>query len=377
MRVCMITTVHDIMRDSRVFHKMAYSLALAGHHVTFMAPYNERAVVDGVHIWPLPRVQRRVRRLLLQRTVYAAAKEIDADIYHLHDPELLLTGWLLGRSGRAVVMDFHENVRADLQLKHYLAPLLRPVAPLVYAAAERLLLTGVAGVILAEDSYLPTYERVERKVVIHNYPMVDGVPPRASHCPRPNQPVELVYAGTISRSRGTFDLVEALRLLQATRNGGARLHLMGPENDETEARALRARIRASGVETACMLYGSRPYPEVFRLLGSCHVGLAVLQDTGNYRGSLPTKLLEYMLVGLPVIASDFPVNRTYVSEPGTRLLVEPGRPEAIAEAVSTLVSDPELFGRMSRRGYSLVRHRFSWELEAKRLEEFYQACAKA
>jgi glycosyltransferase involved in cell wall biosynthesis len=376
MRVCMITTVHDIIRDSRVFHKMACSLALAGHRVTFMAPYDQRTVIEGVHIWPLPRVQRRARRLLLQRAVYALAKQIDADIYHLHDPELLLTGWLLGRAGRAVVMDFHENVRADLRLKHYLAPVLRPAAPLVYAGAERLLLSRVAGVILAEDSYMPIYRRVERKVVIHNYPSVSGVPPRVSHCPSPTQPVELVYVGTISRSRGSFDLVDALRLLQATRTGGARLHLMGPENDPAEARALRARIQANGVEAACTLYGSRPYPEVFRLLGSCHIGIAVLHDTGNYRGSLPTKLLEYMLVGLPVIASDFAVNRAYVSEPGTGLLVEPGRPEAIAEAVSTLVSDPERYGHMSRRGSSLVRHRFSWEHESKRLEQFYQACAK-
>src|SRR5512137_2848416 len=107
-QVCILSSVH-IALDNRVFYREARSLQRVGYSVTLIAVHPRDEIKDGVHIVALPRVRRWQRPLLWWRLLRLALAS-RADIYHFHDPELLLvTPWLRLLTGRPVVYDVHES----------------------------------------------------------------------------------------------------------------------------------------------------------------------------------------------------------------------------------------------------------------------------
>ena len=85
-KICHITTAH-LPEDIRVFQKECVSLAENGYGVTLIESgdtYNK----NGVHIIGLgPLVFNRLKRVLtIVNKAYKVAKNVNADIYHIHDP---------------------------------------------------------------------------------------------------------------------------------------------------------------------------------------------------------------------------------------------------------------------------------------------------
>ena len=98
---CHLTSVHKD-GDVRIFHKECVSLYKAGFDVTCVLANVEERTMDGVKIETVNHIHKsrldRMRKTV--KLVYKKALEIDADIYHIHDPELLKTGLKLLNKGR-------------------------------------------------------------------------------------------------------------------------------------------------------------------------------------------------------------------------------------------------------------------------------------
>jgi glycosyltransferase involved in cell wall biosynthesis len=79
-------------------------------------------------------------------------------------------------------------------------------------------------------------------------------------------------------------------------------------------------------------------------------------------------LLDGMACGVPVVASRVEAVPEIVDEGETGLLVAPGDPAALADALVELLRDPERARVMGRRGRASVAERFLWRHAAERLE---------
>jgi glycosyltransferase involved in cell wall biosynthesis len=106
-------------------------------------------------------------------------------------------------------------------------------------------------------------------------------------------------------------------------------------------------------------------------MARCHVGLAVLASTPNNRMSYPTKIFEYMALGIPVITSNFPLYRAVVEESRCGFCIDPHSPEILADKIEWLINHSDAAAAMGQRGREAVRHRFNWSSEAKKLLHFY------
>jgi hypothetical protein len=149
---------------------------------------------------------------------------------------------------------------------------------------------------------------------------------------------------------------------------GIKLYLAGPFKPaalEGEMLALAPKPELISIE------GFLDREGVARLLSECQMGLVTLRDIPSYRESLPIKLFEYMAAGLPVIASDFPSWRLIVEDGGCGLCVDASSPEAIAEAMCEIASDPVRAAKMGERGRKLVAELYNWNLEEKSLLGLY------
>jgi len=135
----------------------------------------------------------------------------------------------------------------------------------------------------------------------------------------------------------------------------------GPLREQTAARAaaspVAGRIRLFPGDADVRGYYARA---ALAVLSSRHEGL-------------PNVVLEAMSCGLPVVATAVGGLPEAVRDGVTGRLVPAGRPEALARAMSELVADPLLRGRMGRAGRRLAEEEFSLAVMARRHEEVFYA----
>ena len=105
-------------------------------------------------------------------------------------------------------------------------------------------------------------------------------------------------------------------------------------------------------------------------------GLALLRDLPNYRHSVPTKVLEYMAYGVPVVATPLPEVRRIVERYGVGFLVPFDDPSAVVDAVAEL-EDDEVRARCAANGRHLVATEFDWRFDAAVMREAYLTAATA
>lgn len=361
-RVVHLSSAHP-RDDTRIFVKQCRTLAAHGHMVTLVvADGLGDARRDGVRILDVGRLAGRARRMLVSTArVLDKAIALDADIYHLHDPELIPAGLRLKRLGKKVLFDAHEDLPVQLLGKPYLWPPLRRVLARACALAERHALARFDGIIAATPFIRDKFLRIHPRCVdINNYPLAAEFDGAASWDDKLD---EACYVGSIAAIRGIRELVRACALLRSP----ARLALGGRFAEPALEREVRAypgwsRVRALGQLDRAGVRG---------VMARARAGLVTLHPLRNYRDALPVKMFEYMAAGLPVIASDIPQWRAIVDGAGCGLCVDPYDPGAIAGAIDALVAQPAMARQMGERGRQAIALHYNWTNEAAKLVEFY------
>ena len=364
MHIVHLTSVHP-RGDTRVFHKMCRTIAAEGHRVTLVvADGRGDETRDGVKILDVGRFRGRMARVLGAPTrVYKRALTLDADIYQLHDPELLPIGLRLKAKGRRVLFDSHEDVPQQIRSKSYINPLLRDAISAAMSRFESFVGRRLDGVIAATPHIHAKFEAMGiRSVAVKNYPLLSEFPAAPDRSVAQNA---VCYVGGISGVRGILELVEAAGHLSTE----ARINLAG----SFENPALREACTARPGWGRFNELGFLDRTGVNATLAGSLAGLVTLHPTNAYVMSLPVKMFEYMAAGLPVIASDFPLWRSIIEENACGVCVDPMDPVAIARAIDRLVMNPEEARRMGENGRRAVLTRYNWSAEKPILLDFYSA----
>ncbi len=365
-KVCVLTSVH-IPFDGRVFHKEARSLAKAGYEVVLIARHDKEETVGGVRVVPLPQPKSRLQRMtrILWRLYRLAVKE-NADVYHFHDPELMVVGLLLKLRGRKVIWDVHEHYPNAILDKFYLSKPARRVISKSFDLFERAVTRFYDYVIYTTPFVGARYQKMKvRSGRIENYPIVE-----LSETFGRDPQEKVIYLGAMSRIRGLVEVVEAFGIV-TKRYPSWELYLVGscrPPSFEQELRELAAR---RGIEANVKFVEWVPYEEKERLSSQASMGVITYLPYSNNTSCLPNKLFDYMLVGLPVIASDFPLYREVVEPDRCGLIVDPSKPEEIARAMEYLIEHPDEARQMGERGRQAVLEKYNWEKESERLLRIY------
>ncbi len=179
----------------------------------------------------------------------------------------------------------------------------------------------------------------------------------------------LVYLGNLGGDRRIDILLDMVRLVRR-RFPQALLVLVGEADDEGEGRWLRERAREAGVADATLFTGWLSAEEGWRYARRAEVGLSPIP-----RGSLldcgsPTKVVEYLALGVPVVANDNPDQERVLREGGGGLCV-PLSAEDFAAAVCRLLADPSRARAMAASGQAYVRARRGYDTLAVELADKY------
>jgi glycosyltransferase involved in cell wall biosynthesis len=367
-RVCVLTSGHEATED-RILAKECKSLVQAGYQVSIIAPHAKDEVISGIRIKALPQPTGRLSRMT--RTVwylYREAVREGADIYHLHDPELIGVGMLLKMQCKSVFYDVREDLPADILDKYWIRPSRR--IPIAKAAAAIEFLAGrmFDGIVAATPHIAARFPKA-RTAAIQNFPILDEREVPNSLPYQERRPL-VFYFGGITAIRGVREVVDAMGLLPERLP--ARLAIAGrfaPAELETEMRQQAGWRRVDYV-------GWQARQGLLDLLSRARMGVVSYLPAANHADCQPIKLFEFMRAGLPVVASKLPRLTEIVTSAGCGLIVDATNPQEIANAINWLLEHPVEAEQMGARGREAVLKTYNWHSQAEELLKLYQRTEK-
>ena len=297
---------------------------------------------------------RRQRMTTGVLKVYELGISQDADVYHLHDPELLRIALRLKRQGKKVIFDSHEFYGEQIKSRDYIPTIARSFIAGSYHVYETYVCKRLDGVIVPAlyDGTETFSGRAKRIAHVNNCPRRSEY--GNTTIPAYAERKGVCYSGGLSENRGITNLVKA------GKKAGVKIFLAGRFSPAAYEKQILDGASSDEVNYIGYINGRE---EVFSFYARCAIGVGLLIDDGQYgkMGGLPTKIYEYMAAEMPVLISDFPYNRKIIGKHHFGLVANPTDVEDIAAKITWLLEHQKEAEEMGKNGKRLLEEQFTWE----------------
>jgi len=362
-----LTTVHS-RSDTRIFIKEVRTLASNLHHKIMLMVADGNGNKDdeqgniSVHDLGYLGGGRFCRALIGPWRAFFAISKIKPTIVHFHDPELIPLGLILKVMGYKIIYDAHEDVPNHIMVRGWAYTPLRPVVKWLFEKLEKYAVSRYDAIITAAPVVSRRFIGTSVPVVeVKNYPLLSEELP--VQCDWEQKERAICYvSSSFAVQRGIVELIMAMEKVDAT------LYLVGCFND-TELLQQLQKLPAWG---KVQFLGYLGHNDIASLVVRCRVGMSLPHPITAYLEALPTKMFEYMSLGIPVVSSDFPSLRSIVCKSKCGVCVDPLDPDDIAKAINYLLDSSNEAFLMGQNGRRAVLETYNWKTEAINLLQYYE-----
>ena len=365
VKVCHVTSVHHA-KDVRIFHKECASLAKV-YDVYLIAPNVENEVDKGVHIVGVELPESRLKRLLYLNKIYRKALEIDASIYHFHDPELMKIGLKIKKKGKKVIFDSHEDVPDQILDKPYIPQLIRRPLSKLYARIEKSLFRQYDTLITVTPHIVERLIKINpQTVMITNYPMIQkDEQPHWRNIPF-GERMYVCFAGSISPHYRHERVIKCIEKTDVK-------YLLAGHIDHDYFEKLKILKSWDKVEYR----GVVPFDKVKEIYSESFAGIVYPEyrpNAGYKRGTIGVlKMFEFMYAGIPVIATDFDLWKEIIEKNECGICVNPYKDDKLTEAISYYRNHPKMAQKHGENGRQLVVEKYNWGTQEPLLYSVYES----
>ncbi len=360
-RVCHLTSVHPRF-DIRIFHKECTALSDQNYDVSLVVADDKGdEIINNIKIFDVGKVDggrfKRIRKT--PSKVLKKALQLNCDIYHFHDPELISVGLKLLKKGKKVIYDTHEDVPKQTLAKDYIPIFFRKIISVGIRIFENRAAKKFSFIITATPSIGDRFIKINKNTqTINNFPIIDELNIPVNQKDKKN---EIAYIGSISEIRGIIPLVNSLK------NTDTILNLAGiMDNGELELK-----LKNLTSWNKVNYYGLVTRKKVAEILSRSKIGIVTFLPVPNHVEAQPNKMFEYMSAGIPLITSNFKLWKEIIETYNCGICVNPENESEISEAINKILSDDSLAEEMGKNGRNAVINKFNWEVEKNKLLEIY------
>lgn len=359
MRICHVTSAHQPF-DGRIFERECTSLSKR-YQVYLIVPNTSDCGRNGVIVKGVNIPQQRIKRFLHLKAIYMEMMVIDADVYHIHEPELIPYALKMKRKGKKVIFDSHENIPATILRMSYIPSFLRGIVSILYTIYEKSALKKFDAVVSVTPEIVNRLKKINPNTyMLTNYPIyTDSVDERKWER-------KIGFAGTVSYNWNIINVLKAIEKTNVT------FELIGPSHSDY-LDLLRSHPGWKNVN----YHGQIKHQDVLRILKTCSVGLALESydnpNAGGKKGSIGvTKIFEYMKEGIPVIATDLDNWVPIIEGTDSGYCIDPQNTKLLEEKIDYLLDNKEESVRMGDNGRRAVKEQYCWQTQEKTLFEMYE-----
>lgn len=366
-----IAVISDLSTDMRIqkhallLSEMGFEVTLTGRRTGSM----KEIALPGIRIERLrvpfrkgPLMYLWFNAALMMRLLFFRK----AHLYVANDLDTLIPCYMASRLyGKPLVYDAHEYFTGQYSLAH------RRLKRCLWKQAERLLLPKIHNMITVNDSIAELYrqEYGADPIVIRNLPMAAGhikANSRADLGVSADDLLAVFQDGSgHNPGRGLTELLEAMKTLE-----NVRLLIIGSGDRIGEA---RHKVQNEGLERKVVFLPRMNWDELISWLKCCDVGLSIDKDTCvNQRYSLPNKLFDAIVLGMPVIVSPLPEVSATVRRYGCGLVIDEVTPRVIAEKLAALRDDRLALQELKAKAEEAAPD-LSWDNEKTREQDFFRS----
>ncbi len=364
MKIAHITSVHP-QNDNRIFYKECVSLANTGYDVSLIVAGGESKTVNGIKIIGFKKAQGgRLKRMLKTSflDMLKVCKEVDADIYHFHDPELIIVGLYLKFIGKKVIYDIHENNPASILSKPYIkSNFFKKVISFIFDKIELFSAKYFDALVTARPDISARFKH-KNLITLRNFPILPNFSKMKEIEIQKSKP-SVIFVGGMTQIRGINELLDAFEKLD-----DYELWLLGPITEKQ----LKNRIE-SGCKNV-KYFGIVEAYEVFNYINSADIGIITFLPVPNHLYTLATKPFEYMACGKPMIMSNFDYWKEVFDK--SALYVDPKNPKDIAKTIDYLMKNKKLVKKIGELNKKLAINEYNWQKESQKLIDLYKRLKK-
>lgn len=183
----------------------------------------------------------------------------------------------------------------------------------------------------------------------------------------PGKSIAFIFIGNILKTKGIFELLEAFCLL-IKKMPDAYLIFVGDGKDKK--RLIKKAVK-TGISNRVIFIGRRQHNKIPHWLSMSDILILP-----SYSEGLPNAVVEAMACQRPVIATNVGGIPEVIVDGKSGILVEPKDAVALAEAMQRVAYDKDLRVRLGNQGRKIVREKFSWEENIKKLINLYKSIAR-
>ncbi|MDO7883754.1 glycosyltransferase [Hymenobacter cheonanensis] len=347
----LLASVLKPIDDTRMLGKFAYTLAAAGARVAVAGRASAASppATENISQHVIFQGQRlSLARLAAQGRYWRLLGQLRPALVVVHAPELLpltLLWWALGRD-RQFIYDIRENYALNVGTQHVYQGATKRLLAAGLRWVEGLAARQAAAVLLAEASYadeLPFVQALpaSRVLLLENkYQPAPGerLPRQVRPLPAADEPIKLLYSGTISELNGVREALALAHNLSSSWPGAAELTIIGFCQQPGllgQLQVLIEQLAASSRLAVTLATGAEPVPHarIVAAMHQAHFGLLAYRPHPSTWRCRPTKLFEYLAHGLPVLTPDNPLWTSLMQAHGAGLVVDFAAAPAAAAAV--------------------------------------------
>lgn len=363
MKICHLTSVHARF-DARIFQKECRSLANAGFDVSLIvADGNGDEVIEKVNVYDVGIEKNRFKRVFNTiKNIKVKAIELNCDIYHFHDPELIFVGLSLKKQGKKVIFDMHENIPADISEKEYIPAFLRNTISLIYEKLEIYAVKKFDGIVSTRQSINERLYKYNNNIsLVTNFPeIINEVEKIVS------QAKIICFAGAIVPNWRHKEIIQAIENIDNVR------YLLAGPADISYLEELKSLKGWNKVD----YLGVVSFNEVIEMYKKATIGVAIYiycKNMDGITGNLAnTKLFEFMNWELPIVCTDYTLWQEIVEEKEKcGLCVNPYNVNEISKAIKYILENKDIAIQMGKRGREAMINKYNWKSQESALLELY------